>query len=231
MPSSRSPYRVAMTSSRPRRSASGRTTSSGVVVASTTSRPAAWCSSMSGRAKGCTMRVRSVGGELAGLLGGGPRPAGGEAGGVAGGGHGQAVLAEELEEPEERALSPGMLRSPSSPTCWSAFGDHRPRPAPQQRAVEVEERRGPPCRVGCLGARLRHRPPNVHRGKEEPPGGGSRALHGRESGRGAACSPTGSSGRRGDSASLGVCASSKRSRAQSVQQFPDGCHHWQRWSV
>ena len=58
-PSSPTSYRVAMTASMPSRSAKGRMRCSGVVVASTTGRPASRCSSMSIDAKGPTIGSRT----------------------------------------------------------------------------------------------------------------------------------------------------------------------------
>jgi hypothetical protein len=117
--------------------------------------------------EGLHERREEVGGELPGPLRRRPRPAGGEAGGVAGADHRQAVLPHHLEQPEQQLLA-GDRPLRQQADLLERLRDDRPRPAPQQRAVEVED---------GSATTFRHRPGHYDRptrpGTKNRPAGGA----------------------------------------------------------
>ena len=118
VPSASTPYRVAITSSRPSRSASGLTRSYGVVVASTTGRPAARCYSNSASANGWTIAASpSAAASPAASIA--SRDCPGRRRRLAGEHHRRQGLADAVEQPVEEAL-PGRLRVVNPAACIAA---------------------------------------------------------------------------------------------------------------
>ena len=127
----------------------------------------------------------------------------------------------------------GCAARGSRPTCLQRLGDERPRPAPQQRPVEVEERSpttfrpSPPdtttaSRTRASAPRAAARRPRADAGRrraKRPAGGAGRFEVVRAAGGQPALRPA--RGAEGGSARLGVmcCSVNSRERA-SVQQFP-----------